>query len=153
MSDSADALLRRQILPSSWYPYDDSLELMEAIRVNVLEGSLDAVSDLAASGAPIVYGGAHRALVSEGDPVKTIETIGSLWGACHDFGRATAQVGESEASIRIADALPMGELEGHINLGWIRGILEVAGAHALQAGFGERPWLGAKELLLHYRWA
>ena len=92
-------------------------------------------------------------MVADPQSMAPLRGIEALWGTCHDFGTPSVDASENEATVRIADALPMSEIEGVINMGWIRGVLEVAGAHDLHCEILEKPWEGAKEQAIRYRWA
>ena len=154
LGEGAEHLLTIPIVPSAWCDYSAYLELMELVYSRVLGRDLEALAGFSAAGAPVVYGGAHRSLIEQGRPERTIRNVKVHWRICHDFGRAVSEVGQSEALVHIHDALPMSEVEGTINAGWIGGILSAAGANHVQREILESPWTaeGNDRLTIRYRW-
>ncbi len=153
LSPEARLLLRsREILPSSWYPYGAYLELMTVAHEEMLGGDDEAFREFVAAGTPIVYGGAHRILIHDGDPGRTLRQVGSLWKTCHSFGDPRAEVADGKAIVHFEEVEGMTRLEGLVNAAWVAGAVEMAGGADVRWSWLEEPWAGGAELRVLYRW-
>jgi len=154
LGDRARGLLEgAPIVPSTWYDYDAYFELMHTIFTQPLRGDLEALAGFSAAGAKLVYCGVHSSLIQPGRPLETIRNVRTQWKICHDFGRAESERGDHEAIVHVRDAVPMSEIEGYINAGWIGGILASAGANGVRRNLVARPWQAGEVLTIHYSWS
>lgn len=95
--------LEGRILPTSWHPEQDHLELMEVTAELFSPGrgdSLEVWEEISRATSPVYYEGPYRSLVRHGDPTRTLASYGALWKLRHDTGEIEV-VPQDERSTRI----------------------------------------------------
>lgn len=130
--------LAGRILPTSWHPEEDHLELMH-VSTELFSGPGSSESpavweEISRATAPVYYEGPYRSLVRKGDPTRTLASYGALWKLRHDTGDIEV-VAQDETSNRIrltGYALASPKMCASIQ-GSLIGLLEHAGARRPQA--------------------
>ena len=116
------------ILTGSWYPFDLNQRLDDAIAaemglgesVFLLIGEKSAAHNL---------GGAHRALLSPGDPHGLLRRTPQIYQMYYDVGRRTYErAGDRKAILRTYDAPTFSKHDCLTVAGWHRKAMEMCGA-------------------------
>ncbi len=133
--EPADAeVLRRPILPVSWYPRQLHLCVDEAIVSLVLPGDrADVLIEMGRASADAILDGSHRQFIKHGAPQLFLEAVPRLYGACYTAGRREYQpLGENEGMIRAFDAERL-VIDDHCwtVVGCLQRGLELSGAEAV----------------------
>jgi uncharacterized protein (TIGR02265 family) len=80
--------LEERIMPSSWYPMEDHLGLLQAIA-KMLPPSPDPWVFIGRRNAQLDMAGIYRGHLRVGDPQRTLITLASLWRSAYDTGDVT----------------------------------------------------------------
>ena len=124
----SDRKLCSPILTASWYPFELNERLDEAIAaemgigeaVFLLIGEKSAMHNL---------GGAHRAMLSEGDPHGLLRRTPQIYQMYYDTGRRTYErAGDTRAVLRTYDAPTFSRHDCLTVVGWHRKAIEMCGA-------------------------
>jgi hypothetical protein len=130
--------LSGRILPTSWYPEEDFLVLMQ-VTTELFAGPgsgkrLDAWEKASRVTAPFYFDETYSVLVRKGDPAKSLAQYGILWRLRRDTGVVEhEQLGDHEALLRMKDfALVSAQMCASIQ-GDLMGLLDSAGAKDVAA--------------------
>jgi uncharacterized protein (TIGR02265 family) len=95
--------LQERILPSSWYPEADQLELL-AVLASILPPGGDAWELFGRASAQVDMNGIYKRLVHPGDPERTLRNAPVAWRNLHDSGELEVSMeGERRGSITLRD--------------------------------------------------
>jgi uncharacterized protein (TIGR02265 family) len=123
----ADRATFSQVLVGGWYPFDLNERLDEAVaaemgmgdKVFLMMGEKSAMQNLT---------GAHRALLTEGDPHGLLRRTPQIYQMYYDTGRRTYEnLGEKKARIRTYDAPTFSRHDCLTVVGWHTKAVEMCG--------------------------
>jgi hypothetical protein len=105
ISPQARAVLREEIMVSSWYPLSALLEVAAAVeRIHGRGGAADLFRGMGRNAAQMALQGVHQSFAKENDPGFVIKMTPLLWGQYYDSGRAEAESsGTNSAVCRILE--------------------------------------------------
>jgi hypothetical protein len=120
-----------RVLVTDWYPEEDFLALATALAPLLRQE--DPWDMMGRSAAATDLGGIYRALISPGDPRRTLRLGGDLWRLYHDSGRLDiTQDGDGAATIELHD-LPFVSREICRGFaGYLGELLRIAGAREVK---------------------
>jgi hypothetical protein len=97
--------LEERILPSTWYPFEDHIELLRAIAA-ILEAP-DPWAEMGRGTARMDLMGIYRSHLRRGDVPTTLQAMGAMWKSAHDTGEVHLAVdGPGHATVRIRKFAP-----------------------------------------------
>lgn len=148
------ALLRLHIDPDGWYPMDAFERLGNVILRFVARGDLQAVRMWGRFSVDVLRA-ANPLLLSPGDPIETINRFRVLRSTFFDFeALEVLMLHDDEAGIVIR--YHMGaiaeEAAAMQTLGFFERLLQLAGAHDVEASLSERSWAGDARTVLRLNW-
>lgn len=123
----ADRAACNPILTGSWYPFELNQRLDEAIaaemgigeKVFIVMGEKSATHNL---------GGAHRAMLSPGDPHGLLRRTPQIYSMYYDTGRRTYEgAGDRKAILRTYDAPTFSRHDCLTVVGWHQKAIEMCG--------------------------
>ncbi len=132
--EPADAeVLRRPILPVSWYPRQLHLCVDEAIVSLVLPGDrADVLIEMGRASADAILDRSYRQFIKHGAPQVFLEAVPRLYSAHHTVGRREYQpLAENVGSVRTFDMEPAAADDCWTVMGWLQRGLELSGAEAV----------------------
>lgn len=147
------AIVQQRIDVRAWYP----METFERLGLEILshfEGGFDAVR-LWGSFSATRFAQEHAGLVAVGDPVETLMRLKVLRSTLFDFPAfdvPTLIDGHAVITMQYEMGATAEEAACHQTLGFCEGVIGLAGARAIRAGFGERSWLGAQRTVAALDW-
>ncbi len=105
VSPQARAVLKEEIMVSSWYPLSALIEVAAALeRLHGGGGDLEIFRGMGRNAAQMALQGVHQSFAKENDPGFVIKMTPLLWGQYYDSGRAEAEaLGPNSAVCRILD--------------------------------------------------
>src|SRR5262245_28111551 len=80
--------LEQRILPSSWYPLEDQLELLRAIA-SFMAATPDPWITIGRATAQMDLTGIYRNHVRADDPEQTLAAGAAIWRSTHDTGEVS----------------------------------------------------------------
>lgn len=146
--------LRTQIDPDAWYPMATFERLGNQILHRIARDELFPVQMWGRLSAAQLHG-ANPTLLEENDPVETLERFRVLRATFFDFTALEVPLlheGEAHVVIRYHMGMPAEEAAAHQTMGFLEGMLELAGAREIRARFAERSWAGDLQTLLLLHW-
>lgn len=122
-----DQRVSSQMVTGGWYPFELNERIDDAVaaemgmgeKVFLMMGEKSAVQNL---------GGAHRAMVSPGDPHGLLKRAPQIYQMYYDTGRRTYErLGDNKAVIRTHDAATFSKHDCLTVVGWHRKAVEMCG--------------------------
>jgi hypothetical protein len=97
--------LEERILPSTWYPFEEHIELLRAVAT-LLGGG--APWELMGRGtARMDLSGIYKSHLRPGDAARTLHAMAAMWRSAHDTGELTITVdGPTRATARLRGFQP-----------------------------------------------
>jgi hypothetical protein len=77
--------LEHRILPSSWYPLEEHIGLLQAV-VKMMPAGPDVWFTMGRGTAQMDLAGIYRHFLRVGDPQLSLGSMGGLWRSAHDSG-------------------------------------------------------------------
>jgi hypothetical protein len=97
--------LDERILPSSWYPFEEHIELLRAIAA-VLGGGAPWVL-MGRGTARMDLSGIYKGYLKSGDVPRTLQAMSAMWKSAHDTGDLSVTVvDQSHATARLRGFAP-----------------------------------------------
>ncbi|MBX3162614.1 MAG: hypothetical protein KF773_42020 [Deltaproteobacteria bacterium] len=149
------ALLAQQIDNDAWYPMATFERFGNAILQNVAQGQMAMVQMWGRYSAGQLRA-ANPTLLAPDDPIETLHRFTILRKTFFDFEALHIPLlHEGEANIQIAYfmGMPAEEAASFQTLGFFEGLLELAGARAIEGRFRSRSWAGGEgRTVAELRW-
>lgn len=146
--------LRTQIDPDAWYPMQSFERMGNAILATVTRGELFPVQLWGRYSAAQLRA-AHPLLLEPDDPPETLARFRVLRETFFDFNALDVPLlhdNEAQIVVRYYMGMPAEEAAAYQTMGFFEGLLELAGAKEIRAGFQEKSWDGDERTLLAFRW-
>jgi hypothetical protein len=146
--------LRQTIDPGAWYPMASFERMGNAILTTVTRGELFPVQLWGRSAAAQLLA-ANPTLLEPDDPAETLSRFCVLRATFFDFDALTVQLlhtDEAHVAVRYYMGSTAEEAAAHQTLGFFEGLLALAGARQLRAGFGDKRWTGDDRTTLVLGW-
>ena len=147
-------LVDARVDPGAWYPMATFERLGNTILACITRGELLPVRVWGRMSASQLVAAEPR-LVAYGDPMETLSRFHVLRQTYFDFDALVVRMlHDDEAQIEIAFhmGMPAEEAASVQTMGFFEGLLELAGARAIDAALRERSWNGAARTVLALRW-
>jgi len=148
------SFLVQRVEPDSWYPMDSFERMGLAILAEVAQGDLQAVRVFGRASIDSLCR-AHPELVAPGDPRDTLMRFQVLRRSFFNYAAiAINSISDEEASFEVSYGMSHAaeEAASWQTLGFLEQLIEVAGAHAVQAWFSSRAWNGDLVTVAELRW-
>jgi len=149
--------LRERVMVSSWYPEEDYLELLKALKRAMGDDDPRAYEAMGSISARVDLSGLYKHHLFEGDPAKTLRRGIQVWPAYHDTGRMTLSLQADDGPTRRAVL----ELVGYemacqetcsVNSGWMHTPLSMAGATEVEVLHDQCAGKGADACRWEAKW-
>lgn len=98
--------LEKRILPTSWQPEEDYLELMKVVvkmRSKPGDDPVQVFERVARETNKAYFEGPYKALIRVGDPGASLRNFKRLWELRHDTGKVTVSVAEGRGRVELRD--------------------------------------------------
>jgi hypothetical protein len=97
--------LEERILPASWYPFDEHIELLRALAT--LTGTASPWEMIGRGTARMDLAGIYKARLRPGDVTSTLHAMAAMWKSGHDTGDLTVTLeSDSRAIMRLQGFVP-----------------------------------------------
>jgi hypothetical protein len=146
--------LEQRIGLEAWYPMAAFEHLGIAILRVIARGDLGAVRAWGKRTVPPLAA-LHGDLLVRGDPRESLMRFHVLRRTFFDFEAANVtRLDDSEVRVRIAYGMSPAAEEAacYQTMGFLDGLVELAGGQEVRARFAEQAWLGAKATALVVSW-
>lgn len=146
--------LKQRIEADAWYPMTTFERFGVAILDNVEGATLEAVR-LWGRFSANQYAAVHAELVAPRDPMETLMRLRVLRGTLFDFPAFDISMlidCEAHVSMDYQMGAVAEEAACVQTMGFCEGILSLAGAANVRAGFEERAWEGAPHTRMNLEW-
>jgi hypothetical protein len=144
--------LEEQILPSTWYPLEDHLELLRAIAKS-MPGVADPWLIMGRGTAQMDMAGVYRHMVRADSPELTLQSLGAIWRSAHDTGEVVVTLDGARCALVTLRGFvaPAMELCG-ITTGYVATVLGATNAVGIEVKHTSCCVKGAKECVWRATW-
>jgi hypothetical protein len=146
--------LATKIDPDAWYPMATFERMGNEILRTTARGELFPVQLWGRYSAGQLRA-ANPILLAPDDPIETLNRFRVMRETFFDFSALDVPLlhdDEAHVVIRYHMGMPAEEAAAHQTMGFFEGLLELAGARRIVAGFRERSWVGDQRTLMVVRW-
>jgi hypothetical protein len=92
--------LDERILPSTWYPFEDHIELLRTVAAVLGSGSPWVL--MGRGTARMDLSGIYKSHLRPGDAARTLQAMAAMWRSAHDTGELSVTVdGAAHATARL----------------------------------------------------
>ena len=147
--------LEQQIDITAWYPMATFERMGNAILRFVAGDQLSSVQLWGRFSAAQMRA-TNPKLLEAGDPVETLHRFKVMRQTFFDFGALDILMlheGEAQIEIRYHMGMPAEEAAAVQTMGFFEGLLDLAGAKAVEARFREKSWANDARTVLVLRWS
>lgn len=124
--------LENGVLANTWYPFPHYLELNRVLDQVLGRGDLSLIPEIGRFSATAALNGVYRIFFKLGSPEFIIQRAPLVWKAYHTSGKVTVEMLEKgelkKGRMRISEFETPSREHCLSLLGWVRGMLEMAGA-------------------------
>lgn len=143
-----------RIDPAAWYPIETFERLGNAILVEIARNDMEAVRAWGRYSVRALSA-SRPELVAAGDPVETLMRFRVLRATYFDFAALDVPMlsdGQAQVEIRYHMGQPAEEAASFQTMGFLEGLLEMAGAADVAARFLSRSWAGDPRTVVDLVW-
>jgi hypothetical protein len=145
--------LHERILPTRWYPEADFAEAL-AILAKIDKSTDEQLAMFGRLRADEDVRGPFEPLLHHNDALRTLEGAAVLWSSYHNTGEVSVRADGAKAATVVQRGFPIHCRElCAVNIGFIEGLVEAAGAKAARATHPRCICDGFAECVWHLRWS
>jgi uncharacterized protein (TIGR02265 family) len=153
LTDQDRALVARQILPSSWYPFDQFKRIFNTVMEVLVGSNTELVRTIGRSYGRDIVHSVYKNLVIEGDPMESLKKNQIAFKMFFDFGESSFErLSDHSGRVTIAGFDPSFERFYYILAGWLEECLELSGAKNVNSTFTSRSWEGDPDTVVEFSW-
>jgi uncharacterized protein (TIGR02265 family) len=153
LSDLDRDFISRQVLPSSWYPFEEYKKTFSAVIDVLTKGDMELVRKMGQAYGADIVSNVYKNLVIEGNPMESLKKYRIVFNMFFDFGEAEFEaVSENSGRLSIRKFDPEFEAFYYIFMGWVEECLELSGAKNPRGRSTSRSWADDPETTIEFSW-
>ncbi len=153
LSEEDREVVARQILPSSWYPFDVYRRVFDVVMQAFANNDPEAIRRIGRGYGREIVGSVYKNLVIPGNPMESLKKNKIVFKMLFDFGDVAFEA-TSDRSGRLEISGFDSSFEGfyYIFAGWNEECLELSGARGVSSTFLARSWKGDPKTVIEFSW-